>query len=400
MQTSFGHLSYCTNIHPGENWQDHFDEIKKAVPVIKNKLSPTLPFGIGLRLSNTACSELSQPGNLEKFKNWLNINNCYVFTMNGFPYGNFHQHPVKDNVYAPDWTTTDRINYTIKLFDILKELLPEGMEGSISTSPLSYRHWFANEKEKTEAIKKCTLNILEVVDHLIKIYNDSGKILHLNIEPEPDGLLENTFEFIEWYNTYFIPEGIKKIEKEKGSAAEKKEMLQRHLRLCFDVCHSALAYEQIKDVSVELQKNNISIGKVQISSALKINLKDHRNEKIKKLNQFNEPTYLHQVIAIDDQKKLYKFKDLPEAMDQLTNEKFVECRVHFHVPVFSENYDLLSSTQSTITETLEHHSKQKISDHWEVETYTWNILPDEFQLPINESIIRELEWVLDKMKFV
>lgn len=397
MHTSYGHLSYCTNIHPGENWQDHFHEIKKAIPNIKDQLSPTRPFGIGLRLSDIASTELSQPEDLQQFKNWLKDNNCYVFTMNGFPFGNFHHHPVKDNVHTPDWTTQDRVNYTIKLFDILKELVPEGMEGSISTSPLSYRHWFKDEKETTAAFEKCTLNILEVVSHLITVYEDSGKILHLNIEPEPDGLLENTFEFIDWYNKYYILLGIKFLEKRSGTTEDKKTSLQRHLRLCYDVCHSALAYEEIKDVSAELKKNNISIGKVQISSALKINLTDQRTEKIKELSRFNEPTYLHQVVARDDQNKLYKFKDLPDALDQLTDEKFEECRVHFHVPVFSENYDRLSSTQENIIQTLTDHTTQKISDHWEVETYTWNILPDEFQLPMNESIIRELEWVMNKM---
>lgn len=397
MQTSFGHLSYCTNIHPGENWNDHFDEIKKAVLVIKNQLSPIQPFGIGLRLSDIASEELSQPKNLFEFKNWLSTNNCYVFTMNGFPFGNFHNHPVKDNVHAPDWTTSDRVSYTIRLFNILKELLPDGIDGSISTSPLSYRHWFKNEDERNSAFEKCTSNILEVVDHLIKIYENSGKLLHLNIEPEPDGLLENTSEFIAWYNKYFLPMGIKFLEKKSGTIEDKKIALQRHLRLCFDVCHSALAYERIEDVSEELYKNNISIGKVQISSALKINLKIDRLEKIAALSKFDEPTYLHQVIARDSQNKLYKFKDLPDAMDMLKDEKFEECRVHFHVPVFSENYGDLSSTHSTIIETLAHHNKQNLSDHWEVETYTWNILPDEFQLPMNESITRELDWVMNQM---
>ena len=400
MRTSHGHLSYCTNIHPGENWKDHFDEIKKAVPVIKHQLSPSLPFGIGLRLSDTACSELSCPENLAQFKSWLDTNNCYVFTMNGFPFGNFHQHPVKENVHTPDWTMPDRVNYSIKLFDLLKDLLPEGMEGSISTSPLSYRHWFKNEEEKNAAFEKSTLNILEVVGHLIKIHADSGKTLHLNIEPEPDGLLENAYEFIDWYNKYYLPLGIKFLDQRSLTSEDKKISLERHLRLCYDVCHSALAYEQIKEVSAALEQNNISIGKIQISSALKINLTHDRAEKIKELGKFNEPTYLHQVIARDDQNKLYKFKDLPDALNQLMDSKFEECRIHFHVPVFSENYDLLSSTQSAIVETLLHHAKQNISDHWEVETYTWNILPGEFQLPMNESITRELKWVLNQMNAV
>jgi hypothetical protein len=398
MHTSFGHLSYCTNIHPGESWQEHFAEIKKSVPVIKNKISPNLPFGIGLRLSNAACTDLSQGLYLQGFKNWLQNNNCYVFTINGFPFGDFHQDPVKDQVYSPDWTMPERVEYTLNLFDILKEIIPDGMEGSISTAPLSYRHWFKNKKEIIGAYEKCTLNILEVVGHLIKIYEDTGKVLHLNIEPEPDGLIENTSEFIDWYNKYYIPLGIDFFKKRFGITGDKTEPLRRHLQLCFDVCHSAIAYEKADIVFEKLKNNNILIGKVQISSALQISLVINRDEKIKNLSAFNEPHYLHQVIARDHQNKLHKFRDLSDALVQLTDKKFLECRVHFHVPVFSENYDLLSSTQNNILQTLLNHNKQKVSNHWEVETYTWNILTPDFQLPINESITRELEWVLDKMK--
>ena len=124
MLTQFGHLTYCTNIHTGENWQDHFTEIKKYFPNIKQVLSPDKPMGIGLRLSNIASISLSEPGNLDIFKQWLLQNNAYVFTMNGFPYGGFHNVVVKDQVHSPDWTTMDRVEYTNRLFDILQELLP------------------------------------------------------------------------------------------------------------------------------------------------------------------------------------------------------------------------------------------------------------------------------------
>jgi len=41
-------------------------------------------------------------------------------------------------------------------------------------------------------------------------------------------------------------------------------------------------------------------------------------------------------------------------------------------------------------------SIQKISpfsQQMEIETYTWGVLPSEYQVPIHESIIREIEWV-------
>src|SRR4051812_38131751 len=115
MQTSYGHLTYCSNIHSGESWNDHFGKLQEHIPVTKQKLSPLQPFGIGLRLSNTASLELRKQETLEEFAKWLNENDCYVFTMNGFPYGGFHHTVVKDRVHAPDWTSAERVSYTIRM---------------------------------------------------------------------------------------------------------------------------------------------------------------------------------------------------------------------------------------------------------------------------------------------
>src|SRR5687768_7837285 len=142
MQINNAQLTYCTNIHAGESWEEHFLALRENFPAIKQEISPDKPMGIGLRLSHIASLELGKEQNLNSFKKWLADQSAYVFTMNGFPYGGFHHTHVKDQVHAPDWTTNERVEYTIRLFDILTEILPEGMEGGISTSPLSYRHWF------------------------------------------------------------------------------------------------------------------------------------------------------------------------------------------------------------------------------------------------------------------
>src|SRR3954447_6274513 len=100
MKTAYGHLTYCTNVHPGEDWAAHFSELQKHLPAIKERVSPQAPFGIGLRLSNDASIELSKQENLSAFKTWMG-DDFYVFTMNGFPYGAFHQTKVKDHVHTP-----------------------------------------------------------------------------------------------------------------------------------------------------------------------------------------------------------------------------------------------------------------------------------------------------------
>ena len=136
------HLTYCTNIHPGEDWAQVQSSLAAYGPRLKQQISPDAPFGIGLRLSHIASVELLEENHLQAFREQLARDGLYVFTMNGFPYGSFHRTQVKDLVHAPDWQTQERGDYTIRLARILATLLPDDVtEGSISTSPLSYKPW-------------------------------------------------------------------------------------------------------------------------------------------------------------------------------------------------------------------------------------------------------------------
>ena len=395
MLTTSGHLTYCTNIHPGEHWKDHFAAIKNNFPSIKEKLSPANAMGIGLRLSNEASIELIKKEHLADFKKWLKDHDAYVFTMNGFPYGGFHHTVVKDQVHAPDWTTEERVDYTMRLFHILTALIPESMDGGVSTSPLSYRYWFKTTEQLSLARETATKNILQVVENLIQIHRSTGKLLHLDIEPEPDGLLETGMEFIEWFENDLLPMGIPLIqEKFDVSHQHAEDLIKEHLCLCYDVCHFAIGYEPHKQVIEDILQRGIKIGKIQISAALKAEMNPENNKRIKQsFEKFNEPVYLHQVVAKTTDGKLLRYPDLPEALKDDKNHFIREWRAHFHVPVFAEKFGLLSSTQNEITEVLSLQKAKPFTQHLEVETYTWEVLSPEVKLPLQDSIIRELQWV-------
>lgn len=393
MITPYGHLSYCSNIHPGEDWNEHFAVLQNSIPEIKAAVCPDAPMGIGLRLANEASINLSDNLHFDSFKNWLAFNNCYVFTMNGFPFGNFHNTVVKDQVHAPDWTTTERRDYTIRLFNLLARLLPENIaEGGVSTSPLSYRYWSTTPASLEASTRKGTQHIIAVVEALIDLKASTGKTLHLDIEPEPDGILENSTEFIDWYNNYLLPLGIKQLESRGLSAVQAIDAIKTHIQLCYDVCHFAVGFEAPEDVLRKLEAEQIKVGKIQISSALKVDFSTQIEEKLSVIAQYNEPVYLHQVVAQKKDKGFVKYTDLTEAIAAF-DESIDSWRVHFHVPLFLEQYGLLGSTQSDIVDTLNLQKKKPFTKHLEIETYTWGVLPKEFQAPLNESISREINWV-------
>src|SRR4029077_9181683 len=113
------HLTYSTNVHPGETWSDTLQALKKFTLPVRDSVSPNDPFGIGLGLSYQASNELVQPDVLAQFRDWLEANKCYVFTINGFPFGKFHGGRIKEKVFEPDWTSNERLDYTNRLFNIL-----------------------------------------------------------------------------------------------------------------------------------------------------------------------------------------------------------------------------------------------------------------------------------------
>ena len=381
METPYGHLSYCSNIHTGEIWSEHFAQLKQHVPAVKASVSPEKSMGLGLRFANQASIDLQDPIQLKALKSWLSDQDLYVFTLNGFPYGGFHNTIVKDQVHAPDWTTTERRDYTIRLAHILSELLVD-TEGGISTSPLSYRYWFNSEKEREDAMKKSTEHLLEVVQVLDQIAKQTGKIIHIDIEPEPDGLLSNHTEFVHWYEDVLIPAG-------------DPNLIRRHIQLCFDICHYGVSFDSPKTSIAELKAKNIPVGKIQISSALRVDLRNQEAEKIEELKKYQEPVYLHQVKALRKDGTYQEFKDLDEAFEAYKPETYDEWRVHFHVPLFLETYGLLESTQQEIRETMEIQKESPFTRHLEIETYTWGVLPSAYQLPMADSISREIKTITD-----
>lgn len=396
------HLSYCTNIHPGEDWHSVFTQLKTHLPELKKRLFPENPFGIGLRLSAQAATQLLNNDNLSQFKEWLRKEDLYVFTLNGFPYGSFHGERIKDDVYKPDWSTKQRVEYSSNLVDILAKLIPEGGEGSISTSPVSYKYWGQSSGEFDKLKKIGSIHLAQLAWQMAEIFEDEEKEIHIDIEPEPDCLIENSEETIDFFNKYLLPTGAAFLMKEHEITLEEAEkILRRHIGVCYDTCHFTLEYEDPAGAVKSFIDEGIRIGKTQISAALKVKLDEpetNRSEIANYLKNFDEPTYLHQVIVKEENGLLVQFRDLQEALPSIDNDQAKEWRIHFHVPVFLDKYEDLYSTRDEMMESLRIILEGNHCRHFEIETYTWDVLPDDLKTNVTDSIEREFRWVLDSLK--
>ncbi|QMS90804.1 metabolite traffic protein EboE [Nostoc edaphicum CCNP1411] len=393
------HLTYCSNIHPGESWLEVFANLENYIPELKSRLSPTEAFGIGLRLSDVAAKQLLESNNLAQFQAWLTQQDLYVFTLNGFPYGGFHRQVVKDQVYAPDWSTHERANYTLNLAHILASLLPQGLDGGISTLPLSYKPWWVKDQATFETVlKKSCLNIASVVAEMIRISEETGKLLHIDLEPEPDGLIENTSEVIDFYQNWLLPiSGSYLSEKLNIDQTLAETKLLEHVRVCYDTCHFSVEYEEPQSVFARFQSAGIKIGKIQISAAIQVKIPadvEKRSLIVERLRPFAESTYLHQVIERRSDGTLHHYPDLITALPHLEQSLAEEWRTHFHVPIFIHDYQILQSTQDDISTVLHLLQTNNACSHLEIETYTWDVLPSEMKIDLATSIQREYEWVL------
>lgn len=386
MRLKHGHLTYCMNVHPGESLSDMWAALQGPCARVKQRVAPDRPFGVGMRLANRASLELLNDGELARLRAWLDEANMYVFTVNGFPYGTFHDAPVKASVYLPDWSSPERVAYTQRIASCLVGLLPQGVNGSISTVPLGY-----GVGQSDEQVEGMARNVLSTVAELWRLGQEFGKSITLALEPEPDCLLQTTSDVVGVFQRHFYSEdALKWLSAQCGVGADAaREICQRHLGVCVDTCHAAIEFESARDVFETFRRQGITVGKVQLSSGLRAPFCEDDTRVI--LRRFDEPVYLHQTVVRRVDGDLVRYPDLGIALSS-EHSADAEWRVHFHVPLHVQDYGRLQSTSAFTSEVLELHNANPLTRHLEVETYTWDVLPDKPR-DIVDSIARELTWV-------
>jgi sugar phosphate isomerase/epimerase len=388
------HLTYCSNIHPGESWAEVRANIERYFPAVRDRVAPDALFGVGLRLSARAARELGSGDALAEFREFLARNKLYVFTINGFPYGPFHGTRVKEEVYLPDWRDDERLRYTDELADLLAQLLPEGMEGSVSTVPGAFKPAMQGETD----VEKIADNMLLHAAKLVEMQRSSGQRIALAIEPEPYCFLETIDESVRFFREHlFSADAVRRLSELTGLDQEAAAAaLREHIGLCLDLCHAAVEFEDAAACIRDLQDAGIRVAKLQISAGLR--LPELTLDAVTALKQFDDPVYLHQVVE-QGPGGMKRYADLPDALATATGKADGrEWRVHCHVPIFMDDLGAFSSTRSFISEVLDIHKRDPVSAQLEVETYTWNVLPEHLRAGGMElAIARELNWVMDTL---
>jgi len=383
-------FGYCGNVHAGQTIEEVKRSLREHAVAVKAAVCPDEPLPFGLWLSNTSASELTDGESVEQFRIWLNANGLLPFTLNGFPFGDFHQDVVKHSVYLPTWADQIRLVHTRRLADIQDALLPAGLPASISTLPLGWRGQ-RNSADDVAFRFACAENLRQMALHLAALVERTGRETILCIEPEPGCVFDTCDDVTEFFQRYLLT----------GDNRDEDETILRHIGVCHDICHSAVMFEDQSYAMKTYRDAGIRVGKVQVSSAISVDFSNRSDEEralmMRQLESFVEPRYLHQTsVRIGGETTFYE--DLPLAILAANGNPMGEWRVHFHVPIFSETLGLIETSQNEIGNCLRAIKELGIEcAHFEIETYAWNVLPSEWRTgSLAEGIAEELHWFADQ----
>ena len=214
----------------------------------------------------------------------------------------------------------------------------------------------------------------------------SGRALHLGLEPEPLCLLETTAETLQFFE---------RLRAEHPHDAR----LNEHLGVNYDTCHFAVEFEEPRAALAALANQEIKISKIHLSSALKVRPTAAAREALRK---FSDDVYLHQVVGRERDGQRTIYRDLPEALATKAREggeDWPEWRIHFHVPLHAKAAEPFENTNDHLRGTLDVLAEHPDwCGHLEMETYTWEVLPPELKAgDVVEQIAQEYRWTLAEL---
>lgn len=387
-------LTYCTNIHAADDAEQVLAMVHGEVAAVKALASPDAPMGVGLRLSARAAAQFRAPPMRARLTEALSSEGLYVSTLNGFAAGRFSGAAIKEDVYRPDWRDPSRLAYTRDLLDLLAALAPSDcvVEPSISTVPVGFGPDVA--EGELEAV---TQHLVAAAIDLWRLAEAGGPTIVLALEPEPCCVLETIAQTVTFFARH--AHGSAAIRAFAAGARitldSAETALHRHLGVCLDVCHAAVEFEDPRESVDALLSAGLRIAKVQVSAGLEL---EPTADGIAAVARFAEGVYLHQVVA-RTAAGLVRYLDLPEAIAaHAAGARAERWRVHFHVPVFLRELGRFGSTQDFLTQALAAIRERDACRQFEVETYTWGVLPAEHRTSsVEHAIARELAWTRERL---
>ena len=360
-------LGYCTNVHPGRTVGEVLAGLDRYTVPVRDALGR--PVAAGLWLAQPVVEELlATPDGVPAFAAELAARRLPCYTLNAFPYGDFHAARVKEHVYRPDWSTPERVAYTLACADVLSALLPPDTDGSISTLPLGFKGF----DHPPDFVAACARNLIDVSRNLRALRDRTGRTVRLAVEPEPFCHLETTAETVAFFESLW------------AAAGPNEDIVRDHVGVCYDVCHQAVEFEDAGAAVAALARVGVRVNKVQVSCAIELENPGANAAGRAALATYAEPRYLHQVFAAGPGGVVASAADLTAALCADPPPAFRD----------ADRLGPLGTTRPAVRVALAAVARLPEAPHVEVETYTWEVLPGG-AVDLVGGLVRELEAVAE-----
>jgi len=374
------HLAHCSNLYRGDTWAETLGRLEQYWLPVRARLCPDRPMGISLRLSGRAARELSDPAEVRTFRRWLDQHGAYVFSIHSFPCGHFRDRLTPPRVFVPDWTSPERTAYTNLLCDLLVQLLPRGVEGTISTLPGGVKRTFYSPEE----LALIRAHLWQCIEHLDRTLERTGRLIRLCLEPTPYCLLETSGEVLEFFSRF---------RREHMNDSRIIEFLT----VAYDAAHFAVEFEEPASALACFKEAHIKIGKIQFGVVPRIY---PCPEICEFLDLLRETDYLHHVVAFLPDGQRVIFRTLAEAKQAIqAGLPAVECRIHLHAPLHGRDGEWFILTHDHVETLLDELAGDPdLCRHLEIEVQTWDILPvDQRMASLADQMAADHAWLLTRM---
>jgi sugar phosphate isomerase/epimerase len=390
------HLGYCTNVHPAEDLAGILAQLDAYAAGARRRLDGAV-VGLGLWLAAPVAAALADaPASRRRLRRELDARGFEVVTVTGFPYRPFGESQPMQLVgigpsqrssakyagYEPDWTSRDRLEYTLNLARVLADLLPDdAARGSVSTLPLGWR-------EDWDAAAAATAGRLldELAEGLTEVAWRTGRLIRVGFEPAPGCVAETAEQAVD---------ALRGVDTDR-------------IGICLDLSHLAGTWEEPAQALATLARAGLPVVKVQVSAALEVADPAAAGPA---LRRYAEPRRL---CAGADGRQIRSRSgagtdDLDGALEQ---ELPGPWRVHHHLPVHAQLAPPLGTTIGVVRAAFDELVGGGTAgcDHFDVETYGWQgsggwgpgsspVLPDPPRTDdeLAADLAAELAFVRDEM---
>lgn len=384
------HVTHAGIIKPVTSFADLQSTISGSLAPINRALREDSPVGVSVRLSQAALSDEALTS--DSLRAMLNEHGLRLDGISAVSIGG----GAKEQVHHPDWRTEERLGFMFPALNLAAEFATPDHEIGITTNALSYRRWVDVDMPGNWAA--LTLNVIRVVQHLVGIHDRTGKVLHIDLEPEPGSVLRDTADVVKFYSQWLLPRGgamlSDRMQLSNGSAGE---AILRHVRIALDTAHAAVVWDDAAASLDAFAQHGIRIGRLQASSAIEIEVPvetDAQKTMAEHLGAFVSPSLLQQVVGWLDGEIVQRFDDLPDAISAIEASAGQTWRIHTHAPLLADRYGVFASTRAETAAWLREIAGRGVDVGMiELRSANWDVVPHDDRGPLESMIMQEAEWV-------